>query len=200
MAMSSSTAGGRLLGRERELAVLQRALAATPDDGVALVLRGDPGVGKSVLLEHLAVEAARAGWQVLRTDGTPTERRLPLAGLHKLLRPVLGEAPRLPRPRRAILDSAFGEAEDSTDVFGVALACLDLLAAVTADRPAAVVVDDAHWLDASSVQVLAFVARRLSPDPVLLLVATRSPAVTRSRRPGCRSWCSLPSTRRHPRP
>jgi DNA-binding CsgD family transcriptional regulator/tetratricopeptide (TPR) repeat protein len=175
MATTSGTTARGLLGRGPELEALQRALAATPDDGLALVLRGDPGVGKSVLLEHVAVRAADAGWGVLRTDGTPTERRLPLAGLHKLLRPVLGEAPRLPRPRRAILEGAFGEAEGRVDVFGVALVCLDLLSEVATRGPLAVVVDDAHWLDASSVEVLAFVARRLSPDPVLLLVATRLP-------------------------
>jgi DNA-binding CsgD family transcriptional regulator len=171
MATSSTTAA--LLGRQRELGALRLALAAAPD-GFALVLRGDPGAGKSVLLEHVARQATAAGWQVLRTDGTPTERRLPLAGLHKLLRPAFGDLAAVPRPRREILEDAFGTAGATVDVFGVALACLDLLSALTARGPVVVVVDDAHWLDASSVEVLAFVARRLSPDPVLLLVATRS--------------------------
>src|SRR3954449_3799925 len=100
MATSSGTATTAMLGREAELGALRRALGAAVDDGVALVLRGDPGVGKSTLLDHAARQAAEAGRQVLRTDGTPTERRLPLAGLHKLLRPgVGGGAGPAPPPR-----------------------------------------------------------------------------------------------------
>ena len=199
MATSSTTTAAGLLGRRRELGALRLALAAAPD-GFALVLRGDPGVGKSVLLEHVAQQAAVAGWQVLRTDGTPTERRLPLAGLHKLLRPVLGELAALPRPRREILEHAFGgTAGAAVDVFGVALACLDLLAAVSAQGPVVVLVDDAHWLDPSSVEVLAFVARRLSPDPVLLLAATRSTGGDCSPSPGSPSSCWSRSTRRRQR-
>ena len=172
MATSSTTAA--LLGRQRELGALRLALAAAPD-GFALVLRGDPGAGKSVLLEHVARQATAAGWQVLRTDGTPTERRLPLAGLHKLLRPAFGDLAAIPRPppgRSSRMPSARPGA--TVDVFGVALACLDLLSALTARGPVVVVVDDAHWLDP-----LVGRGARLRrapgepPIPALLLVATR---------------------------
>jgi len=163
-----------LLGRQREVRTLGEAVTAAPRDGAVLVLRGDPGVGKSALLEHAVRQVRGAGWAVLRTDGTPGERLLPLAAVHKLLRPVLAETAGLSPTRRAILDDAFGSAERTVDVYGVALACLDLVSAVAARRPVAVVVDDAHVLDAASVDVLTFVARRVSPDPVLLLVATRS--------------------------
>src|SRR3954467_1140959 len=171
MATSPIPTPGAFLGRQRELDAVQAALAATSEDGATLVLRGDAGVGKSALLDRAVRQAAETDRQVLRTDGTPTERQLPLAGLHKLLRPVEREVAGLPRPRREVLEGAFGAADASVDVFGVALACLDLLSAVTARGPAVLVVDDAHWLDPSSLEVLAFVARRLSPDPVLLLVA-----------------------------
>jgi len=163
-----------LLGRHREVQALQQAVTAAPRDGAVLVLRGDPGVGKSALLDHTVRQVTGAGWTVLRTDGTPGERLLPLAALHKLLRPVLAETARLPPSRRDVLDGAFGAAERSVDVYGVALACLDLLSAICTQRPVAVVVDDAHVLDPSSLDVLTFVARRVSPDPVLLLAATRS--------------------------
>src|SRR4051794_39217434 len=106
------------LGRQRELDVVQAALAATRDDGAVLVVRGDAGVGKSALLEQAVQQATEADRLVLRTDGTPTERRLPLAGLHKLLRPVLEDAVALPRPRREMLQGAFGATEAAVDVFG----------------------------------------------------------------------------------
>ena len=163
-----------LLGRHPEIGALEQAVTAAARDGAVLVLRGDPGVGKSTLLEHTVRQVSGAGWAVLRTDGTPSERLLPLAALHKLLRPVLADVAALPRGRRDILEEAFGPAERNVDVYGVALAGLDLLSAISARGPVAVVVDDAHALDQPTIDVLTFVARRLSPDPVLLLAATRS--------------------------
>ena len=110
---------------------------------------------------------------MLRTDGTPAERLLPLAGLHKLLRPVRGEIADLRTGRREALEAAFGSPEAASDVFRVSLAFLDLLSALAATAPVAVLVDDLHWLDRSSAAVLAFTARRLESDPVLLLAASR---------------------------
>jgi len=164
-----------ILGRPHELDTVCRAVATAVQDGAVLVVRGDPGVGKSALLQHAVRQVDDDGWRVVRTDGTPGERVLPLAAVHKLQRPVPGDGAALTPPRRQILQGAFGSAQPTVDVYGVALACLDLLGAVAARGPVAVVVDDAHWLDPSSAQVLAFIARRLSPDRVLLLAATRSP-------------------------
>jgi DNA-binding CsgD family transcriptional regulator len=163
-----------LVGRAPELAVLHRALDGAVTRGCALLLRGDPGVGKSALLEAVAGGAADRGWRVLRTDGTPAEQRLPLAGLHKLLRPVHSAIGGLPRSRRETLEGAFGAAEADLDVFRVALATLDLLSAVAAAAPVALLIDDAQWLDQASAEIFAFVARRLEADPVLLVAASRS--------------------------
>ena len=173
MAPESLATAEAMVGRTTELAVLRRAVDQAATRGCAVVLRGDPGVGKSALLEAVAGMAVHRGWRVLRTDGTPAERRLPLAGLHKLLRPVHSAVGGLPRSRREALEGAFGSTEADLDVFRVALASLDLLSAVAATSPVALLIDDAQWLDQASAEVLAFVARRLEADPVVLVAASR---------------------------
>jgi DNA-binding CsgD family transcriptional regulator len=162
-----------LHGRAAERA----AVAALLDDariarGGALVVSGLPGVGKSALL---ADAAARAGdMQVLQARGVESESPLAFAALHRLLRPVLGYADRLPAPQARALRAAFG-AGDSTDAdrFRVFLAALSVLAEASADRPVLAVVDDAHWLDDSSAAALTFVARRVQDEPVALLFGAR---------------------------
>lgn len=162
-----------MVGRATELTALGHALGQAARSGRGLLLCGDPGVGKSALLDAVGRMAAVQDWRVLHTDGTPAEQRLPLAGLHKLLRPLHHELTRLTRARRETLEGAFGSPRAAADVFGVALACLDLLSIAATSAPVAVLVDDVHWLDRSTADVLAFVARRLEADPVLLVAVSR---------------------------
>ncbi|MGZ4591800.1 MAG: AAA family ATPase, partial [Actinomycetes bacterium] len=167
-----------LQGRDTERA----AVAALIDEawaarGGALVLRGQPGVGKSALL---ADGVARAeGMLVLRTAGIESESPLAFAALQRLLRPVMGHVDRLPVPQARALRAAFGEAEGDGDRFLVFLAALSLLAEAAEQGPVLAVVDDAHWLDEASAAALLFVARRLQVERVALLFAARDGDVRR---------------------
>ncbi len=162
-----------LLGRDREREAIDRLLSdARASRSGALVLRGEPGIGKSALLDH-AVECAD-GMRVLSASGIEAESELPFAGLHQLLWPVLERAAGLPEMQRAALEGAFGLSADAVpDRFMISLAVLALLTAVGDDEPLLCVVDDAHWLDRASSDALLFAARRLQADPVALLAATR---------------------------
>jgi hypothetical protein len=99
---------------------------------------------------------------------------MPVAALHQLLRPVLGEIDGLPDGQRQALLDAFGATSDRSEVFLVALATLNLLSDLAARQPVAALVDDAHWLDAPTLEVLRFTARRLDADPIILLLSCRS--------------------------
>jgi hypothetical protein len=126
-----------------------------------LVVRGEPGVGKSVLLDYLAERAS--GCQVVRAAGVESEMGLAFAGLHQLLAPVLDRVGQLPGPQRDALRTAFGvSAGPVPDRFLVGLAVLGLVSEVAGQRPLVCVVDDEQWLDRASVQALGFVARRLA--------------------------------------
>jgi predicted ATPase len=113
--------------------------------------------------------------RVLRTTGVQSEARLPFAGLHQLVLPILGQADRLPTPQRAALLAAFGmeEVAEAPDRFLIALAVLELLSDAAQGAPLLVVVEDAHWLDRSTADVLAFVARRVEHEPLVALLAIR---------------------------
>jgi len=141
----------------------------------ALVVRGEPGIGKTVLLDY-AAETAQ-DFQVARAEGAESEMELPFAGLHQLCGRMLGRLDRLPGPQRDALGVAFGlRAGSPPDRFLVGLAVLGLLAEVAADQPLLCLVDDAQWLDQASAQALAFAARRLDAESVALLFGTRDPA------------------------
>ncbi|MGV9308751.1 ATP-binding protein [Nonomuraea sp. NPDC003727] len=162
-----------LRGRKAETAELDGLLgrAAAGLSGV-LVLSGPAGIGKTALLDH-AVGAA-AGLQVTRVAGVEAEQELGFAGLHRLLLPFLGERGRLPGPQRDALETAFGLLRAAPpDRFLVGLAALTLLAESAADRPVLAVCDDAQWMDRESLEVLAFVARRLYADGIVLLFGVR---------------------------
>jgi DNA-binding CsgD family transcriptional regulator len=162
-----------LTGRNHEQALIRGLLDAAASRGTALVIRGTPGVGKSALLEWAAATAGQE-FQVVRAAGTAAEFDLPFAALHQIVRPVLSHSFRLPRYRRDALDVAFGKESDSPpDLFSVAMAALDLIAAAAAIKPVLILADDAHWMDPSSQQALAFVARRISADRVVLLATHR---------------------------
>jgi DNA-binding CsgD family transcriptional regulator len=167
-----------LYGRERELHLLNDLIGRINDQGAALVVRGEAGIGKSALLAGASRRARAGGLRTLSITGTQSETHLPFAGLHQLLRPILSEVadlPDLPDPQRNALLAAFGMRTSPAppDLFLVALAALELLASVASRAPLLVVVDDAHWLDRSSRDVLTFVARRLEADPIVLLIALR---------------------------
>jgi hypothetical protein len=137
-----------------------------------LVVHGEPGVGKTALLEYLADRAA--GYRVLRVSGVQWEMELAFAGLHQLCVPLLDRLEVLPGPQREALRTAFGMSEGpAPDRFLVGLAVLGLLAEAAAERPMVCLVDDAQWLDRASAQVLAFVARRLGAESVGLVFSAR---------------------------
>lgn len=168
-------AGGPIFGRERELARLERLVDGVSECGAALLVRGEPGIGKSSLLAAARRRAEEAGMRVLRTAGVQSEAQLPFAGLHQLVLPILGQADRLPTPQRAALLAAFGmeEVAEAPDRFLIALAVLELLSDAAQGAPLLVVVEDAHWLDRSTADVLAFVARRVEHEPLVVLLAIR---------------------------
>src|SRR3954449_11720160 len=163
-----------LVGRLQEQALLTSLLDDVVTHGQALVLRGDPGIGKSRLLGDTALTARDRGMAVLTTAGGQSEAHLPFAGLHQLLRPVRGRAAELPAVQRAALDAAFGLTRDvAPEHYRIAMAALDLVAEVATDAPVLLVAEDAQWLDRPTWDVLAFLARRIESDSIILLVATR---------------------------
>jgi len=163
-----------LLGRESELDVLDKLLDDVHARGGSLEVAGGPGVGKSALLGEAAARAADRGMLVLRATGVQSEAFLAFAGLHLLLRPVLGHLDQLAAPQRQAIQAAFGLSDGpAPDMFLTALAVLDLLAESAARAPVLAVADDLQWLDRPTRDVLAFVARRLEFEPVLLVTAVR---------------------------
>src|SRR5258708_3180037 len=164
-----------LTGRLSERRVLDRFVAGVrAGEGQALVLRGEPGVGKTVLLDYLAGRAA--GCLVARAAGVQSEMELAFAGLHQLCAPMLDHAESLPDPQREALRTAFGlSAGPVPDRFLVGLAVVGLLSETAGERPLVCVVDDQQWLDHASAQALGFAARRLAADPVGLVFAARVP-------------------------
>lgn len=166
--------GEALYGRDAELRHLRDFVRGGRERGGALVVRGEAGIGKSTLLVEARRMAVGEGLLVLSTAGVEAESGLPFAGLHNLLRPVLRRAAALPAPQRDAMFAAFGMiSADTPDLFLVALAALNLLGDTGPEPAALVLVEDAHWLDPASAEVLGFVARRLDADPVLLLAAVR---------------------------
>src|SRR4051794_15957922 len=162
-----------LLGREREQQALARLLdEARAGRSGALGIVGEPGIGKSALLEHAASLAA--GMRVLRARGVPSEAQIPFAGLFELLRPALDCLDRIPTPQASALESALAlRPAQPEDRFAVGAATLSLLAAAAEAQPLAVLVDDAHWLDGSSADALLFAVRRLLAEPIAVVVAAR---------------------------
>jgi len=167
-----------LLGRESELETIESIFRDLNSGGGALLLRGEPGIGKSSLLDWAAARAEELGMTVLRTAGATSETQMAFAGLHRLLRPHLAGLEDLPAPQRDALSVAFGlhvqpEPGARPDIFLIALATLDLLTDAAAALPLVLLVEDAHWLDAATTEVLAFVARRIQLEPVALLFTVR---------------------------
>ena len=165
-----------LRGRRSECEILDQLLEAVRSGrSGALVVRGEPGVGKTALLEY-AIESA-SDLRVVRALGVESEMELAFAALHQLCAPMLDRRVRLPDPQRDALDTVFGLSVGAApDRFLVGLALLSLFSEVAEERPLLCVVDDAQWLDRASSQALAFVARRLLAEAVGVVIATREPS------------------------
>ena len=167
-----------VLGREREREVLQRLLDdARAGHGAALVLHGEPGAGKTALLD-LAVELGD-DFTVVRTAGVEGEMEFPYAALQQLCSPIIELSERLPDPQREALAVAFGRSVGpAPDPFLVGLAVLGLLSEAAERHPLLCVVDDTQWLDDASARALAFLARRLLAERIALLFAARERGAT----------------------
>jgi DNA-binding CsgD family transcriptional regulator len=165
--------GAQLLGRQREREVLGRLLgAARGGAGGVLVVHGEPGVGKTALLDWTVEEGRQL--RVLRTVGVEGEMELPFSALQQLCSPVLDRSERLPDPQRDALGVAFGlSAGQAPNPFLVGLAALGLLSEASEERPLLCVVDDSQWLDRASARALAFVARRLLAEKIAIVFAAR---------------------------
>jgi DNA-binding CsgD family transcriptional regulator len=137
-----------------------------------LVLRGEAGVGKTALLDHVTEHAAPA--RVLRTAGAEPESEIAYSALQQLCAPLLDHLEALPQPQRDALSTAFGlGAGDPPTALVIGLAVLGLLAEAASDKPLVCIVDDAQWLDRMSEVVLTFVARRLDAESVALVFGAR---------------------------
>jgi DNA-binding CsgD family transcriptional regulator len=165
--------GELLLGRHTEREVLDRLLAGVRDghSGV-LVVRGEPGVGKTALLKY-AISSA-SGFRVVRAVGIESEMELPFAALQQVCAPMLDGLAGIPDPQQEALRVAFGlSSGQAPDRFLVGLAVLSLLSAAAEEQPLLCVVDDAQWLDSASTHALAFVARRALAEPLAFVFASR---------------------------
>src|SRR6476660_7590784 len=163
-----------LTGRRTECDVLDRLIEAVgAGESRALVVRGEPGVGKTALLEYLVEQAPQ--FRVVRAAGVQSEMELAFAGLHQLLAPMLDRLEGLPVPQSEALRTVFGlPSGRAPDRFFLGLAVLTLLSDVAEEQPLLCVVDDEQWLDRASAGVLAFVARRLDRESVGLIFAARA--------------------------
>ena len=173
-----------LVGRDLESAHLTALLEqARGGSSGSLVVRGEPGVGKSALLEDLVAGAGEV--LVLRTQGLEVEAPLAFAALHRLLLPVMRLREALPAPQARALRVAFGEEDGpSIEAFLVAVATLSMLTGAAEEKTVLAVVEDAHWLDSASSEALLFCARRLGADRVLLVFSARDGAVAPFRSDG----------------
>jgi DNA-binding CsgD family transcriptional regulator len=163
------------VGRRSECETLDRLLegARTGRSG-ALVIRGEPGVGKTALLEY-ALDSA-ADLNIVRAVGVESEMELAFAALHQVCVPMLDRLERLPAPQRDALGTAFGLSSGTTpDPFLVSLAVLSLSSEAAETQPLVCLIDDAQWLDRASAKALAFVARRLLAESIAIVFATREP-------------------------
>ncbi len=164
-----------LYGREGDIALIDGLLDRARGSGSALVISGEPGIGKSTLLDAAHDLAHDRGMRVLRLCGVTSESHLPFGALQQAIAPILKRVDKLPARQRSALQAAFGLSDDpiAPDIFLVALATLTLLTASAARKPILLAADDVQWLDPPSRDVLSFISRRLGSDPIVLLVTIR---------------------------
>ena len=164
-----------LVGRDPERGRLIGLVERTPVPGQTVVVLGEAGIGKSALAAEVAARARSVGMRVLTATGRQSETNLAFSGLHELLRPILNGAANLPERQRIALGGALGTATEAvgTDRLLVGIAALTLLSEVSARSPVLAVVEDAHWLDRSSLGILEFVGHRLAGEQIVLLITGR---------------------------
>ncbi len=164
-----------LVGREKDLSRLRGLVAPPHAESRVLLLLGDPGLGKTVLLAQATRDARSAGMRILAAAGRESEKDLAFAGLHQLLRPVLDRVDSLPAVQAKALRGAFAISEHPVppDALLTGIAVLTLLSGLSEHSPLLVVTDDAQWLDPASLEALAFAARRLESEQLVLLLAAR---------------------------
>src|SRR5580692_7066188 len=167
-----------VIGRDAGLARLRGLVDPVPSAGQVLLVTGEAGMGKSVLLADAVGRARAAGMRVLAVTGRESESKLAFAGLHQLLRPVLPSVAALPGRQAQALLGAFGLGADpgAPDPLLTRVAVLTLLSDLSEQSPVLVIADDAHWIDRSSLEALAFVGSRLDAERVVLLVGARGQA------------------------
>ena len=184
--MTEAVERRQLFGRQREVAVLDRLLrTAREGQRAVLVVDGEPGVGKTALLNYASGSAA--DFRVVHTTGVEGEMELDYAALHQLCSPLLELRDCLPDPQRDALDVAFGlTAGHAPNAFLIGLAMLGLLSEAAEQQPILCVVDDAQWLDGASTRALALIARRLLAERVAFVFATRSVGTYLARLPQLR--------------
>jgi DNA-binding CsgD family transcriptional regulator len=163
-----------LFGRDRELRVVADVLERAGERGGGLLVRGPAGIGKTSVLAAARASATRLGFRVLTATGVQSEGGFAFAGLHQLLQPELAKVDILPSPQRDALRAAFGMTEEVVpDLFLIALGSLEILSEAAATSPLLLIADDVQWLDRPTADVLAFLARRLDVEPIILLAALR---------------------------
>jgi hypothetical protein len=166
-----------IVGRDAGLTQLRGLVDPAPTASRVLLVTGEAGMGKTVLLADTAARAQLAGMRVLSVTGRESESRLAFAGLHQLLRPVLPDVAGLPGPQARALLGALGLSDPgAADRLLAGVAVLTLLSDLSERSPVVVVADDAHWLDRNSLEVLAFAGSRLDAERVVLLVGARGQA------------------------
>jgi DNA-binding CsgD family transcriptional regulator len=169
-----------LVGRERESRALNGLLHSVEDHSAAMLLRGQVGIGKSALMAAACDRAVREGVGVVRTTGTRSEAHVPFAGLHALVQLLLDRVASITPAQREAVQAGFKmPATTSAESFSMAIDSLELIAAASNAAPLLIAVDDAHWLDASTAEVLGFVAHRLASLRVVLVMAVESGCETR---------------------
>ncbi|WP_161988704.1 ATP-binding protein [Pedococcus bigeumensis] len=172
MAMSTET---QLFGRDEVILQLVGVLEQVERNGVAVGLTGEPGMGKTLVQAHVSELARAAGFAVLSARGSQRETHLPYANLHQLLTPILATVDELPPRQRDSLLACFGAVEvEEVNPFFTSLGVLELIVRTANDKPVLISLDDLHWMDQPTLDTLAFVARRIEPERVVLLCTSRS--------------------------
>jgi DNA-binding CsgD family transcriptional regulator len=172
--LSAHGSGPTLRGRRGQCdTLLGLVRAAGAGHSSSLVLRGESGIGKTALMDFLALTAT--GCRILRISGMESQVTFSYSGLHELCSPLLDSITRLPEPQADAIAAAFGmRAGSPPDRFLLGLAVLNLLAETAREEPVVCLVDDAQWLDRSTADTLAFVGRRAAPEPIVLVFAMRT--------------------------
>lgn len=163
-----------LPGRAETQQALTGLLGAMRRQGAAAIVVGEPGIGKTALIGTVAQDAAERGITVLKTMAVPSEAHQPLAAMLPLLEPIVHLTDELPRPQREAILGALGRIEpDGIDPSFLALATLNLLRERAHESPVLLTIEDVQWLDQQTAEVLAFVARRIEHDPIVILASSR---------------------------